>query len=245
AFGAAVSLGVLQWREMDYVFWIGTAVTGAALSRLAQARLHDRVVPALLLTLAVSPTLLAAGGVAAAKRAWPAAAPDARAAQREACYAPRAFSGLASLAPGVVLSEPDMGPFVLAFTHHEVLSAPYHRIAPTIAAAMAALAARPAPARRDLAAMGVSYVVDCAPLDLPVGPDSLGALVRAGHAPDWLKRVSIPSATLQIYAVGRVDGTLEHDPMTRNRWKRISHALTPSDEHADRVLTIPSKRGVL
>jgi hypothetical protein len=123
------------------------------------------------------------------------------------CFNTGAYKQLAAAGPpGLVLSEIDLGPFVLAHTKDSALSAPYHRMSWGILKARSVLAApvdKAAPLARQLA---VSYVLECrvhsrhADRDnLP--KDALQTRLDAGKPPAWLQPLSPPNAPLQAYHV--------------------------------------------
>ena len=197
---AAVVIGYFAWRMQDYVFWVGTPALGAALSHFAARRLRDLMVPSVVLALVVSPEALgvAASSVIGLKTK---AGHDTLAPARAACFAMRSYTVLAGLPKGVVLSEQDLGAFILALTPHATIAAPYHRLSASILAAHNALNAPPALAEARVRALSVTYVVDCPPYPMSVAPGSFGARLRAGQTPAWLEPLSAPKATLKIYRV--------------------------------------------
>ena len=196
----AVVIGYFAWRMQDYVFWVGTPVLGAALSRLAARRLRDLMVPSVVLALVFSPVSL---GVAASSAVGlkTKAGHDALAPARAACFAERSYAPLAGLPRGVVLSEQDLGAFILALTPHATIAAPYHRLSASILAAHNALNAPPAVAEARVRRLGVTYVVDCPAYPMYAARGSFGAGLRAGQTPAWLEPLSTPKATLKIYRV--------------------------------------------
>ena len=103
--------------------------------------------------------------------------------------------------PGVVLSETDLGSFILAYTHHSAIAAPYHRMTWGILAGHQALNAPPNLAEARVRRLGASYVVDCPPYSMMVDETSFGARLRKGETPSWLEPLSAPRATLKIYRV--------------------------------------------
>ena len=118
------------------------------------------------------------------------------------CYETRSYARLAHLPVGiVVLAEPDLGPLVLANSPQSAMSAPYHRMTWGILAAHDALAAPQAQAEGRVRALRATYILDCPAhlLRLPAG--SVGADIRQGRAPAWLRPVSVPAEPLQIYEV--------------------------------------------
>lgn len=196
----AVAVGFFAWRMQDYVFWVGTPVLGAALSRLAARRLGDLMVPSVVLAVIASPEGL---GLATSTMMGLKDKPghDILAPARAACFAERSYAELAGLPKGVVLSEQDLGAFILALTPHATIAAPYHRLSASILAAHNAFNAPPALAEARVRALSVTYVVDCPPYPMYADQGSFGARLRAGQTPAWLEPLSTPKATLRIYRV--------------------------------------------
>jgi hypothetical protein len=117
------------------------------------------------------------------------------------CFAQKAYGPLAALPPGLVLAPQDLGPFIVAFTRHSVVAAPYHRMSAQILAVHRFWNADPARAEAALRAVHPDYVVDCPPYPLAAGPKSFSAALRHGVIPPWLRRLSRPGLALQIYRV--------------------------------------------
>jgi len=96
------------------------------------------LLPTMAASLVLSPVLLAVGlddglKLIPAKPAAAGAKGVAKSAANKSdiadqCFEVRAYGPLASLPPGVVLGEIDLGPFILAHTSDSVLAAPYHRM---------------------------------------------------------------------------------------------------------------------
>jgi hypothetical protein len=171
---------------------------------------------------------LAVGFAVALSPSWPAAAvtgPASPAADNQAakpasklalksppsCTAPSAYAVLAKLAPGVVLNEIDLGPYILATTPHAAMAGPYHRADWGILAADAALAAPPGQDERAVRRLHVDYVVDCRnntwyPRRKEIGPQSLQVRLDRGQTPTWLEPLSRPDEALQVYRVRRAPG---------------------------------------
>ena len=124
------------------------------------------------------------------------------------CFDTGAYKAFALAAPpGLVLSEIDLGPFIVAHTNNSALAAPYHRMGWGILKAHALLAA---PADGAAAAMarqsGIAYVLECK-VHAHHGDrsgmtkDSLQKRLDAGTPPAWLLPLSPPQAPLQAYRV--------------------------------------------
>jgi MFS family permease len=132
-------MGIFVWRMTAYAAWFGLPVIGAAASYLAARRLNNRLLPSAAAILFLSPAVVSG----AANAVTNAAKPDRSFAFREMriqrCFAPAAFVQLQALPPGRVLSEPDIGPFILLFTRDSAFAAPYHRMWRAILASHGAL----------------------------------------------------------------------------------------------------------
>jgi hypothetical protein len=187
------------WRMQDYVFWIGLPVIGAAASVLAARWLGDRLVLSVAAVLLLAPSVDGALVEAAVKASAP--PPPRLINSGPRCFAAQAYRPLAALPPGDVLAPQDLGPFILAFTGDSAVAAPYHRMSHEILAEHRFWSGTRAAAEAQLRALHPDYVVDCPPYPIAAGPRSFGAALRRGQIPAWLRRLSPPKATLQIYQV--------------------------------------------
>jgi hypothetical protein len=181
-----------------YLFWFGVPVVGAAVSVVARRWLKDLLLPTLVATLALSPDLVAAATTSGADLILGRPPPAPRSATGR-CFATRAYVHLASLPPGLVISETDLGPFILAWTRDQALAAPYHRMSIGILAAHDVLDAPPAGAEVLARARRANYIVDCPPYPMNVGQGSLGRALRRGEIPAWLDPLTKRDEVLQIY----------------------------------------------
>lgn len=125
---------------------------------------------------------------------------------RQACLMPSAFAGLAALPPARIMAPIDLGSHILAFTHHAVVAAPYHRNQEALLDAFHFFNEPIEQARSILVARGVTLVVVCPAMKEVRGlvdhaPDSFVSLFATGQLPGWLKDVSRPASPLRIYAV--------------------------------------------
>lgn len=138
--------------------------------------------------LAVSSLLsLGPGGAGAAV-----SAADGGSADITRCQETAALMPLTGLAPGLVVSDIDLGAYIAALTPHRVLAAPYHRIAGSIIENEAIRRAPAEEARERLERLGADYVVICKGLpvaDLPAA--SLAARLEAGAVPRFLEPVTL------------------------------------------------------
>ena len=190
-------------RMESYLLWFAAPLLAAALAELARLKFNSALAPTLGLAVALStaPMDVLAQSLFARQDAAAAAINQA-----DHCYDAGAYTRLATLQPGLVLSEIDLGPYILARTPHSVLNAPYHRMSWGILAAQAALTAQPDSARAKVRALGVSVVAACpAHADLfnhvnaPQG--SLLRRLDQGAPPAWLEPLSAPGEPLRLYRV--------------------------------------------
>jgi hypothetical protein len=194
AFALSLFTTVFAIKAYNYPMWLGMPLVAAvALRMFALLRLQTvtaRLVGALLLT----PMVLSAGAVGLAEAAGRPAAAEGRTAEQRLCFHTASYAPLARLPAGLVATDVDSGPFLLALTPHSVLAAPYHRLSAGVIAARQALAAPPDEARRVLTHVRADYVVICggrppAGLDRAARDASLWGRLHAGAVPDWLEPV--------------------------------------------------------
>jgi hypothetical protein len=189
-------------RYAQYALWFAAPLTAAAAVDLAEVALAGLMIPAVLGLVALTTLPGAAAGRLAAGRGLANGLSTAGA--DHACTDNRAFQRLAGLPRGLVLSEIDEGPYVLAETADAVVQAPYHRMGWGIAAARAALGAPAPEAEARVRALRVNYIVNC-PAHAgqsdreTLAPDSLQRTLDAGRVPPWLEPLSEPAEPLQIY----------------------------------------------
>jgi hypothetical protein len=193
----SVLIAIYNWRMQDYVFWLGLPALGAAVSVYGARHLENALIPSLVVVLALSPRALGEGWAEVEKKAAPPTHAPASPGPR--CFAASAYRALAALPKGVVFSETDLGPFILRYTPHSAVSAPYHRMSDAILAVHQAFSAPPAEAEARVRALGADYVVDCPPYTMSVSVQGFGTDLRSKPPPPWLTRLSPPGAVLQIY----------------------------------------------
>ena len=208
--GVAAVAAAHAWRMEDYAFWFGVPTLAAAFGWLAGVGWRGAMVPTMAASLVLSPVLLAVGlddglklipAKPATVGAKVAAKPAAKSDIADQCFEVRAYGPLATLPPGVVLGEIDLGPFILAHTSDSVLAAPYHRMSWGIWKAYEALGGPTALAQDRLKALNVAYVADCQLNPLRVNPNGFEGDLRRGHIPAWIERLTAPNQIIQIYRV--------------------------------------------
>ncbi|MGZ3274211.1 MAG: hypothetical protein ACXWKY_01760 [Caulobacteraceae bacterium] len=210
----ALGLGLLHIRLLSYANWFAIPLVAAAVAEAA-ALWRRFLVPTVLAAALVSPvpaTAAILGLAALADRHAPAPAAgdlaQVRPASAAKCSDHAAFDRLRRLPQGLVLTDPDIGAFVLAETPHAVLAGPYHRLVPGLTETFRLFSEPLDQARGDLASRRIAYVVDC-PAEANkadhamIGPGGLlGALDRRAP-PVWLEPLSGPDERLQVYAFNR------------------------------------------
>jgi hypothetical protein len=123
------------------------------------------------------------------------------------CAANAAIQPLADLPPGLAVADVNLGPYLGALTRLDALSAPYHRLGPSILAANDILHASAAQAEPLLRKAGVNYVITCPGLDSTgsedgVSPDALLTELLAGNPPPFLEAVPLAKPTpLKVWRV--------------------------------------------
>lgn len=114
------------------------------------------------------------------------------------CQSTVAIRPLARLPKGLAVADVNLGPYLVALTDLDVLSAPYHRLDTSIIEADRILHAAPDEAERRLRNIGARYVITCKGLDstTPQGEvpaNALQTLLFASRPPAFLTPVP-PSA---------------------------------------------------
>jgi hypothetical protein len=123
------------------------------------------------------------------------------------CQSTVAIEPLAHLPKGLVVADVNLGPYLVALTHLDVLAAPYHRLDRSILEADRILHAAPREAEQRLNAIGARYVITCEGLDSTTTPggvpaDALQRLLFAGKPPGFLEPVPLGTPTpLKVWRV--------------------------------------------
>ena len=98
---------------------------------------------------------------------------------------------------GVVFTFIDLGPRLLAVTHHDAIAGPYHRNGQQIADVMNAFRGDADQAHRLIAKYHSSYLLTCpksstTTIFMSEAPKGFYAQLEAGRVPSWLERVPLP-----------------------------------------------------
>ena len=125
-----------------------------------------------------------------------------------ACNMPSNYAGLGRLEEGTVLSTIDPGSQILAYTHHAVLAAPYHRNTYGNLASLRFFDAAPDEALAIARSTDARYVVLCLTSpevvdDAHRRPDGVAGLVLNGNPPDWLGPTGADVGPVRVYDLRR------------------------------------------
>jgi hypothetical protein len=203
----AVAVMIAMVRAYSYAVWLAIPMAAAAALRLCAAlrlaTLTGRTAVALMLT----PTATSAVALAAVEAMTRQDVGPENSRVAEGCLRNENYAGLARLRPGLVATDIDYGPYVLALTPHSVMSAPYHRLVAPIIAAHQIFALPPQAALNVVTESGADYLVTCGRHALGgIGAAeraaSLWGRLAAGEVPDWLEPVEATHGSpLAIYRV--------------------------------------------
>jgi hypothetical protein len=203
----AATIAVIKFYS--YAVWLGVPLVAVAAHHVFGWLKLRGLVPQFVAALLVTPMAVTLGAITLASAAGTARGLDIDPPERQACVSRENAAPLARLPVGlIVTNEVEWGPYLLAFTPHSVLAAPYHiRLAAAILTANEAFALPPTQARHVIAAAGVDYVVTCGtqgPVGLTDAQEaaSLWARLKAGEVPDWL--LPAPGLDGHPFAVYRV-----------------------------------------
>jgi hypothetical protein len=202
----AAAVMIAMVRAYSYAVWLAIPMAAAAALRLGSALRLATLAGRALVAVMLTPTVTSAVALAAVGAMTRQDVGPENSRVTEGCLRSENYAGLAKLPPGLVATDIDYGPYVLALTPHSVLSAPYHRMVTPIIAAHRIFALPPDAAVAVVAEAGADYVVTCGRHALGgIGPAeraaSLWGRLAAGNVPDWLERVETGGSPLAIYRV--------------------------------------------
>jgi hypothetical protein len=204
----ACAIAFVAFKGYPYAMWLGVPFVAAAavdlFHRFRLTGLVPRFVAALVVTpITISLTAMSIAAATSSGRVVAGGTPD-----RQACKQKQSYQELARLPKGLlVANELEWGSFLLLWTPHSVLGAPYHRLSDGIVMTHEIFARPPEQSRAALARAHADYVVTCgqrgaAGLLAEERPGSLWARLSAGEIPEWLERVAETDG--QAVAVYRV-----------------------------------------
>ena len=182
-------------KGAPYAIWFGMPLVAAATIHLASVFRLESLLGRFALGMFLTPTAVAGIAITLAS-VFPHDSPiKNEMVERRTCFDSATYATLAKLPPGLVATNVDYGPFLLALTPHSVVAAPYHRLSVGIMAAHQIFAEPPETARDLLSRFHAFYVATCGPQP-PLGLDeaarnaSLWGQLQAGHVPDWLEPIA-------------------------------------------------------
>jgi hypothetical protein len=189
----AVVMTIIAIRTTPYTIWLGVPLVATALLRLFDRLNLATLAARVLATVPFSPMVISLAS-AMTIEAFAPARPAINILDAKDCFKIENYAALAKLPPGVIVTDVDYGPFLLALTPHSVLGAPYHRLSYGIVASHRAFAAPPDEAREVLRRAQANYVMTCgsrSPMDQTESErqSSLWTALAAGNVPDWLEPI--------------------------------------------------------
>ncbi len=144
--------------------------------------------------------------VASAKHSEP---PSAVERINDRCFRVDNYGPLNRIAPAVFMTPLDIGPSLVAGSHHDAVGGNYHRNVAAIDDVLRFFGSSDAGARPIAGRHAVRYVAYCSGDGMisqmsRTYPGSLAAHLRRGNPPAWLRPFKVPGTTgLHLYAVGR------------------------------------------
>jgi hypothetical protein len=191
----AVALSCWQLKLIPYATFLLVPVLAVMVARIPAARDVSAPVLRCAAFLLLNQTAVTLAAVMAMSTLGQAQAATGVVRSAAPCLSTRTVAALDALPRGRFAGDIDLGPFVVALTHHDVLAAPYHRLGGAILANHHIMTGPTEDARRWLAHAGVDYVAVCPGLQKS---DAKGTGLRAallgGTAPVWLERIELPQA---------------------------------------------------
>jgi len=209
---ALTALAFWQIKLMPYATWLALPVLGrfyASLPAMGGVRASTMQLAGLVL---LSQTFVVSLGSLVPASAYPANWGVAKTKDQvdaedkdKFCFSREALSGLSALPAGNMAGPMDMGPFILAFTPHSVLAAPYHRHGAGILANHAIMSGTPEAAKAGFEARKISYYVDCSTIGegRNDGPPSFRARLMAGEAFPFLEPLPYQGGRVKVWRVLR------------------------------------------
>jgi hypothetical protein len=201
AFLLSIAYMMAANRGVSYAVWLGAPFVAAALGEAFSALRWSSVALRFAVTLMLTPTAITVATVALASAAGERQL-NMNSAERQACVRRDNFAPLLDVPKGLVaVNELEWGPYVLAWSPHSVLAAPYHRIPEGIVASYRIFNSPPDQAHQEIDKHHVDYLFVCGKAEANQESGSLIARLQAGAVPDWLKVVAPGSPA--IYRVQR------------------------------------------
>jgi hypothetical protein len=181
-------------RAFSYAIWLAIPVVAAGVVSLFPPLRSGTLAARTLVALFLAPAVTAAVAMAAVQAVTARTPEPENSRVALGCLLDQSYEPLAALPPGLVATDIDYGPFVLALTPHAVMSAPYHRLVGPIIAANDIFALPPAAAREVVARTKPDYLAVCdrhklGGIGAAERDASLWGRLAAGEVPAWLEPV--------------------------------------------------------
>jgi hypothetical protein len=177
-------------KVYSYAMWFAMPPVAALASRLIASPGWRAGLARFAAALVLTPTSVTAAALTVVQTVAEPSPGKPGMAERAACTHDGAYAPLARLPAGLVATDINYGPYVLALTPHAVVAAPYHRVVGGMLAAQAILAGPLDAARRAVESDRVTYVAICGhrtSTGVVPAPGTLWAELDAGRVPSWLE----------------------------------------------------------
>jgi hypothetical protein len=193
AFVVSVAATFGAVKVYSYAMWFATPVVAALAARLIASPGWRAGLARLAAAFVLAPTIVTAAAFAVVQTVAAPSPMRPGMAERASCTRNDAYAPLARLPAGLVATDINYGPYVLALTPHAVVAAPYHRVVGGMLTSEAILRGSPDDAHRTVDADRVSYVAICGHVTStgvvpPAG--TLWAELDAGRIPAWLEPIA-------------------------------------------------------
>lgn len=197
----ALPLAFWQIKLLPYATFLPVPLLAIGLARPPQSAKAPASRRRTLITLATTLALVVIAGWLLLRLSAPSATRMKEALKPvQDCQSTVAVSALAQLPAGLAVADVNLGPYIVALSKLDVLSAPYHRLDKPILEASRILHAAPEEAERRLRADGVRYVITCAGLSSTNAEgaepaDALQTLLFSGKPLPFLEPVPLGAST--------------------------------------------------
>jgi hypothetical protein len=177
-------------KVYSYAMWFAMPPVAALASRLIASAGWRAGLARFAAALVLTPTSVTAAALTVVQTVAAPSPSKPGMAERAACTRNEAYAPLARLPAGLVATDINYGPYVLALTPHAVVAAPYHRVVGGMLTAQAILAGPLDAARRAAESDRVTYVAICGhrtSMGAMPAPGTLWAELDSGRVPSWLE----------------------------------------------------------
>jgi len=192
AFVVSVAATIGAEKVYSYAMWFAMPPVAALASRLVASPGWRAGLARFAAALVLTPTSVTAAALTVVQTVAAPSPARPGMVERAACTRNDAYAPLARLPAGLVATDINYGPYVLALTPHAVVAAPYHRVVGGMLAAQAILAGPLDAARRAVAADRATYVAICGQRTSTGVVPAVGTLwaeLDAGRMPSWLEEI--------------------------------------------------------